>query len=383
MYNEALGKAHFVLSMIGFNLLYGPMFFFAEMPRRIYTYLPDTGWGFWNMIATIGAFIFGPSQLIMFANFLYSLKYGEPAGNNPWGAWTYEWLTTSPPPEHNFEGTPVVEGNKLKVMPITADGGGNHHHVNAFSPWPFLISLGPFVAFLGLATSPLILAIGVVIFLIAAFGWLYDDYKGKFNLIEIVERDNDKDKETWPFSGIHRVTLGIWAFITGDFVFFTGLFGAYIFLRANSSWWPSGLELHNPIFGVAAVTAMLASAAAFYAAISSAKKGDLTATRVALVVSIIAAVGFVLFTVFEYADLMFRGFTINSPILAIQSFFAVSLVHLAHVIAGIALLFFFLAKALSNRIYVGHTITSMKAFMIYWGFLAAISVAMFQAFYII
>ncbi|HEY5028273.1 MAG TPA: hypothetical protein VIK39_07675 [Candidatus Angelobacter sp.] len=41
--------------------------------------------------------------------FLWSLKYGEVAGDNPWHATGLEWQTTSPPPTHNFHETPVVD----------------------------------------------------------------------------------------------------------------------------------------------------------------------------------------------------------------------------------------------------------------------------------
>ena len=74
MYNEALGKLHFWLSMIGFNVLFFPQHFLglAGMPRRI----PDYALQFaeWNMWSSIGAFIFGFSQLI----FLYNMVSTDP-----------------------------------------------------------------------------------------------------------------------------------------------------------------------------------------------------------------------------------------------------------------------------------------------------------------
>ena len=56
-----------------------------------------------NMVSTIGAFVLGISVLVLLANIVVSLRSGELAGDNPWNAWTLEWATTSPPPEHNFE----------------------------------------------------------------------------------------------------------------------------------------------------------------------------------------------------------------------------------------------------------------------------------------
>src|SRR5204862_151214 len=79
MYNERLGKIHFAFYIVGFNLLYFPMQLLYDMPRRIFTYDPGTGWGPINLLITIGAFTFGGSQLIMFANLLWSSRRGPTA----------------------------------------------------------------------------------------------------------------------------------------------------------------------------------------------------------------------------------------------------------------------------------------------------------------
>jgi len=78
------------------------------MPRRIYTYGAETGWGTLNFIATIGAVVIAVSVLFFVVNFLRSLAKGTRAGDNPWGASTLEWATHSPPPAFNFVALPVV-----------------------------------------------------------------------------------------------------------------------------------------------------------------------------------------------------------------------------------------------------------------------------------
>lgn len=100
--DERLGKAHFWLSMIGFNVTFLTQFFYREMPRRIYTYDAATGWGTLNLVSTLGAFLFGLAQLLMLYNMVRSLHRGEPAGNDPWGGSGLEWTTPSPPPVGNF-----------------------------------------------------------------------------------------------------------------------------------------------------------------------------------------------------------------------------------------------------------------------------------------
>jgi len=112
MLSESCGRIHFWLMFIGFHLT-----FFIQhilgldgMPRRVYTYADHPGWAAMNMISTIGAFVIGISMLVFLANIVMSLRRGAFAGDNPWNAWTLEWATTSPPPEHNFDSVPPVRG---------------------------------------------------------------------------------------------------------------------------------------------------------------------------------------------------------------------------------------------------------------------------------
>jgi cytochrome c oxidase subunit 1 len=114
MLSERLGKWQFWLLYVGFILTFGPMHFsgMLGMPRRIYTYEPDRGWEIWNQLTTLGAIIQVPSFAIFVYNMVVSLWRGQPAGDNPWDAWTLEWATTSPPPSYNFEVVPVVHSRR-------------------------------------------------------------------------------------------------------------------------------------------------------------------------------------------------------------------------------------------------------------------------------
>jgi cytochrome c oxidase subunit I+III len=78
------------------------------MPRRIYTYHSGLGWDFLNLLATIGAFTLAVGILGTIVNVVWSRSRGEIAGDDPWGANTLEWSTSSPPPEFNFASLPVV-----------------------------------------------------------------------------------------------------------------------------------------------------------------------------------------------------------------------------------------------------------------------------------
>jgi cytochrome c oxidase subunit I len=114
MLSERLARWQFWLLYVGFLLTFGPMHIsgMLGMPRRIFTYQPDRAWELWNQIATLGALVQAPSFLIFVYNITTSLWKGQPAGDNPWDAWTLEWATTSPPPSYNFEVIPTVHSRR-------------------------------------------------------------------------------------------------------------------------------------------------------------------------------------------------------------------------------------------------------------------------------
>ncbi len=200
MLNETLGKWHFWLMFIGMNLTFGPMHWLGlnGMPRRIYTYPSGMGWDFWNMVATLGAFLIAGSMLIFIHNATRSLRKGELAGNDPWDARTLEWSISSPPPHYNFAVIPVVHsrdayweqkygnGHENGQAHATADEHireeqhaaeeGDPHNIHM--PWP---SYWPIIAAAGLATmlGGLLIAIpvsviGVLILFYGIYGWAFE-----------------------------------------------------------------------------------------------------------------------------------------------------------------------------------------------------------------
>ena len=112
--SERLGKWHFWLFAIGFHVTFDTMHIpgILGMPRRIYTYEAGRGWDALNMICTLGVAVQAAGVLIFTYNVLRSVVKGQPAGNDPWDAWTLEWSTTSPPPEYNFAVEPIVKSRR-------------------------------------------------------------------------------------------------------------------------------------------------------------------------------------------------------------------------------------------------------------------------------
>jgi len=199
--SESLGKVHFWLTFIGFNLTFAPMHFLGlnGMPRRTYRYPPGLGFEFWNLLATVGSFVIALSVMVLLWNWIRSARHGKEAGPDPWDARTLEWSITSPPPEHNFDEIPVVQAEDDwwhrkystdeagRPVPIVAGASGEdddhdagdgegHEGIHLPSPsyYPALAALGMFVAVMGLVYVPwglLAVAAGAVITLWGFFGW--------------------------------------------------------------------------------------------------------------------------------------------------------------------------------------------------------------------
>ena len=196
--NEKLGKMHFWLWFIGFNLTFAPMHIVGlqGMPRRIYTYPEGMGWDVWNMVETIGAYTIAVSVLVFLLNVAISRKRGEIAGDDPWDARTLEWSISSPPPEYNFAEVPIVEHRddwwhrkyttkpSGQPTPVIAGGAtvdddeddeGHGIHLPSPSYFPVLAAAGMPILGYGVIYKQLpLVVLGVATMLLGFFGWVLE-----------------------------------------------------------------------------------------------------------------------------------------------------------------------------------------------------------------
>jgi cytochrome c oxidase subunit 1 len=111
--SERIGRWQFWLFLVGFNLTFFPQYLVGldGMPRRIADYQLER-WTSANLASTVGAFLTGVSVLLFLWNYLVSIRRGQPAGDDPWEGNSLEWVTTSPPPHHNFHHLPEVRSER-------------------------------------------------------------------------------------------------------------------------------------------------------------------------------------------------------------------------------------------------------------------------------
>ena len=199
MLNEQLGRFQFWLFFIGFKMTFFPMHMLGlnGMPRRIYTYLPDRGWGTMNFVGTVGAAVMGISFLIFLVNVYKSRRNGIPAGPDPWGGDSLEWATNSPPPDYNFQHIPVVHSRtpmwpvpaetaylvglrtdqRETIVTTTMDAEIDHkYHMPDNSIWPMITSLALGFELIGSIFHPWFFIWGAVPVAICLFFWFWEGH---------------------------------------------------------------------------------------------------------------------------------------------------------------------------------------------------------------
>jgi cytochrome c oxidase subunit 1 len=188
MLSETLGKAHFWLMLIAFNLTFFPMHFVGlhGMPRRVYTYPAGLGFDTMNMLETVGAFLLAISQAIFVWNIIQAWRKPRNAPADPWNGATLEWAIPSPPQEFNFAVEPEVHSRdplweqkrQQGPLPEPERVGGQGIHLPNPSFWPLLTATGVAGIFISLMMIPhlgwwFVIAI-VLWFLFSVFNWVFE-----------------------------------------------------------------------------------------------------------------------------------------------------------------------------------------------------------------
>lgn len=421
MYNEKLGKLHFVIYMIGFNLLYFPMQALYDMPRRIYTYEAATGWGPINMFITMGGMVFGLSWLLLFIILIQSLINGPRVGDDPWNAKNYslEWNIPSPPPEFNFPDgkVPVIKATggvefmdveqvkrlglgeasteaKIKTgiykgKDIALDGGTYSQSVEAgeahgdhgphLSPWPLVLSAGVTMTFLGLFFGVGLFILGLAVFIASIAGWAWEDLNERFHL------ELEAIGETWPFKKVENHVVAAWVVIFGEIGLFGPLLAAYFFIRAMAArtglLWPLPGQAHDIALGGINTLILLTSGLTMSIALLAAKRGEYDTLKKSLVATFIFGTVFLVIKGYEWYKLFGEGITFGTDIIS-DLYFVLTGVHAGHLIGGLVGLAYVILKAYRGG-FTPNKHLGLEVLAIYWGFVDAFWLILYPLFYLI
>jgi len=376
LYHNGLAMGHFVLSFIGFNVLYFPMFFLYEMPRRIYTYQSIPLWNEMNFIATIGAYIFAGAQILLVLNLVWTVRGGKISPPNPWGATGLEWTP-------HVMGASGEHGAAMEAPEGHEVGYGGHHEEH-YSARPIQLATGLMVTFFGLClltwywrSSVLIMLAGFVLLGYALIGWAKDDTINKFKF-------DEGPGERWPFSNIPKLRLAMWIFLSSDVIVFGAIIASDLYLRVNSPIpWPIPGSIHDVNLGLVLTIILLTSGLTAVLALEAAKEGKNTNLIRYLSITLVLAGSFMLIKAWEwYGYISSNSFTPWGGTLPESTYFFTVGLHGAHVTAGIVVMGYLINKARKGG-FTKSNFTGVENFAIYWAFVDLIWVFVFPLFYLL
>ncbi len=385
--NENLGRIHFLVSFIGFNILYFPMFFLYDLPRRNCCYPSDPAWNTMNFWASIGGTIFIFAQLLLVANLIITIRKGSAAPVNPWGSLSPEWEVGAKP-----EAGPYLYDG---AVPTTAETAHSHEGWH-LSQRPITLCIGLMVTLFGTALLPPpppagivpppgvapssfaagipFVLIGVAILAWAILGWMHDDLHGKFSISEM-------PSEKWPFEHVPKLTLGMWIFLASDIIFFGSLIGGYLFIRAGVAW-PAPDTIHPILTGAIMTIVLLISSFSVVRGITAIRRGDQKWLLRWLFVTFLLGASFLIIEANEWYDLAtVRSFWFTSGLPG-STFFLITGIHGAHVATGLILLIYLMKKALNGG-FTKENPHTVEIFGLYWHFVDVVWVFLFPLFFLV
>ncbi|MCA9101776.1 MAG: cytochrome c oxidase subunit I, partial [Planctomycetales bacterium] len=324
MLDERLGKLQFWLWVIGFNGTFGVQHLLGimGMPRRVYTYADNPGWALLNGFSSVCVIFMVAGTLVLVWNVVASLLQGHRASDNPWGGFTLEWATTSPPPPENFTSLPEIKSRR----PVWDADHPDHA-----------------------------------------------DWKSSKTAADSGARPT-------------AAKASAWFFVVSEAIFFVLLLVSYVVFNTPSAEdgtvapGPTAASaLDVPRTGIFTVV-LLASSVTFWLSERSLRRGHQQTFLKWLGVTIALGAAFIGGQLWEYAGLISSGITIDSNLFA-STFFTVTGFHGLHVTAGIVALSILLT--MGRRGYLTQRRAHvLGAVGVYWHFVDVVWIAVFSIIYL-
>ncbi|MGE5533187.1 MAG: cbb3-type cytochrome c oxidase subunit I, partial [Bacillota bacterium] len=377
-YNEKIGKLTFAASFIGFNVLYMPYFFLAEMPRRISVYPANPEWAGLNLTATIGALLFGPAILLALANLIQSYRRGKPSNPNPWGSNENEWTGNYESSNSSRPLLAVASSDLPQTQENVKHPASEESYIekgkSTYMPAILAGAIALFMMGITIYLPLTIVGLAIVVFAVAKF--FKDGIKEKFAL------QDEEGNEKWPLAHVNKEKLGVWVFITSEILIFGSLIVAYLYVRLSSTTWPIAYQIHDLTLGTLNTILLLTSSLAIIYALYSVRTGNAKGLKVGL--SSTFALGFLFLVLklgLEWPGLYFSGFTINSGLPA-SSYYALTGAHAVHVAVGMVAIGYLLIRSVQGG-FTSKKHSSVENVGLYWHFVDIVWMFLFPLFYLI
>ncbi len=331
MLSERLGRWHFWLMVIGFNVTFFPMHILGlmGMPRRVHTYPNLPWWGTLNFVETIGAFLMAFATLLFVINIFESARSGERSGDNPWDAWTLEWATSSPPPDYNFASIPPVAITDSRPL---------------YRPQP----------------------------------------------VETITHDNTDERssaerpgaraKTSFFSGAGTPAIGMLVLISSEIIFFASLLAAYLEFHNRTSGGPSPKDLdvqRTALFSIA----LWASSITLIIGERFMERDKPRVFKAFLGGTIVLGAIFMLGQITEFTTMYSEHIKISSNVFT-SAFYTLTGFHGAHVTVGLIMLTVLLGMTLTGKVGKGKHESAVKSIAYYWHFVDVVWVVIFSVVYL-
>jgi cytochrome c oxidase subunit I len=377
--DERLGRLQFWVIFIAFNVAFFPQHYLGAvgMPRRIFTYATDTGWGLWNLVSSIGAFGIGLGVLLFMINAIHSLRRGAPAPGDAWDGRTLEWRTSSPPPVHNFDSIPPVYGRdtfwrekygprRAPLAPAPAEHG---IHLPSPSHWPVVVALGLGVAATGALVHVAVVGLGALLTFWGAFAFALEHHRNPAHAQQVGQ------------VGVDHRKLAMWTFLGSECMFFGTLIATYLAYRGRSVTGPAPHEILNIPLTTVSTFDLLMSSLLMVLALAAVQRGDRFQARLWLGGTAFLGLIFLGFQAFEFITFVHEGLTLQQNLFG-STFFVLTGLHGGHVALGVAWLLALLVLDLRGRLQIRDAI-KVEIAGLYWHFVDVVWIVIFTVVYLI
>ncbi len=259
---------------------------------------------------------------------------------------------------------------------MTEDAHIDPHVFNSY--YPFLLALGAAVALTGIAVHPAVFVAGMLVVLWSVFK-LAVSAEG---LPKFKSRFQDMPPDEHILGGTSTSKMGMWMFLVSEILFFTGLIGTGIALRARSDWWAEPGEHLNVPLTAANTFFLICSSMTMVEALRAAETGNNRRMRIFLLATMAIGIMFVSIQVVEYLELIHEGFTPDHSNYA-SAFYVQTGFHGGHVSGGVIALAIINWKALRGKYDDKKNTESIEMMGLYWHFVDVVWIFLFTVVYLI